>query len=208
MLRSHQQMLLSLQHTHRVEGEITELRKYLMRRLDKLWWSDASLHHTSTHQLWLTCSCPFYTPASPTPPCFPCSLHIGSSVGAVLLKPSNMQDAQVCMLISCKVQVCLRFLDRPSISVTDQVCFWWLFVNINWPNFMSLCVLSPSLSLSFKKTPNTKTQKSNQQTTTQKTFSHSTYPCLTTFILIMTSLNMLVRSLWLLWSDALTWVST
>lgn len=142
-----------------------------MRRQDRLWWWDASLSRASTHQLWLTCSCLFYTPASPTLPCFPRSLYIGSSVGTVLLKLSNIRDAQVCILISCKVQVCLQFLDRPSISVTDQVCFWWLIVNINWPNFLSVCFVTfPFLIL--QKNPKSPQTKKNPNKPQPRKHSH------------------------------------
>lgn len=76
-------------------------------------------------------------------PSIPPPLHTALSVGTVPLIPSNVQDPQVCGLVHCKVSVFLQFLYNPSVSGTDQVCFWLLFVNFKWSDFMSLCVFLP-----------------------------------------------------------------
>lgn len=94
---------------------------------------------------------PFFTPC-----CLPllCSslsplLHIPSSVCTTLLNPLGMPDPQVCILASGNFPVCLRFLNNPAISVTDEVCFLPLFICWVCASVCSCLWLPPLLIIPF-----------------------------------------------------------
>lgn len=74
---------------------------------------------------------------------------------------SNTLNPQVCILLSCKVPVCLQFLDTSSTSLTDSFLLI-VFINVNWTGFITNWFLSAFLyPLSWKKKA--------------KPFSHPTY---------------------------------
>lgn len=56
--------------------------------------------------------------------CFvPPRSHTSSSVCTAPLTPSGIPEPRVCILISCNFPICLQFLNNPSVSMTDEVCF-------------------------------------------------------------------------------------
>lgn len=58
----------------------------------------------------------------------PCShpLQVILSADTVPLTPSDIPDPHVCVLISCRVPLCVQFLVIPSVNVSDQADFLFL----------------------------------------------------------------------------------
>lgn len=84
---------------------------------------------------------PFYTLSVCSPLCpSPCTL--GVPWHSVTDPISNILHLQGCTLANCNVRDCLQFLDCPSISMADQVCFLSLFLLCLSVRFVSLCLFS------------------------------------------------------------------